>query len=511
MIKARPVFANVGGGHPPMSMFDLSYSKTMTCDMGQLIPVMCDEMVPGDRFIIGNQMILRMQPLVAPILHRIDVTVHYFFVPYRLLWTDWETFITRGIDGDQTPVLPRWEPTNTAEGSLWDYMGLPTGVDPDGAYPIDMIRRAYNYVYNEYYRDETLTTPVALTNEAILQRSWAKDYFTSALLNQQRGTAPALPISGTTSAEWAASITNGNAKWGTSTEAPTQNVQFLPAGNHPFGSNGSKTFLESNTVTIPKASLDANTVDLSSASTFDVADLRLAFQMQKFLERNSRAGYRYVEFLQSQYAVSPRDDRLQRPEYVGGTKSPVIISEVLQTSKTDGTPQGNMAGHGINVNNGFAGKYYAQEFGLMIGIMSIMPEAMYQQGIDRQWLRTTSWDFFNPLFSSLSEQAVIRAELYASGVSAENNTLFGYQGRYNEMRCKKNMVCGEMRTTYDYWHMSRQFAAAPELNATFVECNPRKDVFAAPAEPGLIVSFGNLIKAYRPLPVQAEPGLIDHY
>ena len=267
-------------------------------------------------------------------------------------------------------------------------------------------------------------------------------------------------------------------------------------------------------VDIPKTALGANIVDLSSATTFNVSDLRLAFQVQKWLERNARGGARYVEFLRSHFGVSPRDDRLQRPEYIGGSKSPVIISEVLQTAGTgvtgQTTPQGNMAGHGISVNQSHCASYYAQEFGVVIGLMSVMPRTAYQQGINRQWLRQTKYDFYFPEFANLSEQAIEGAEIYASATAADNVSVFGYQGRYDEMRYKPNLVCGQLRDTYDYWHLGRQFTSKPLLNDSFIQCVPRKDVFAAQTEPALIVQFGNLIKAVRPLPRLAEPGLIDH-
>ena len=231
------------------------------------------------------------------------------------------------------------------------------------------------------------------------------------------------------------------------------------------------------------------------------------------MERNARAGARYTEFLKSHFGVSPRDDRLQRPEYIGGSKAPIIISEVLQTSSTDATsPQGNLAGHGITVSNAYCGKYHANEYGLIIGLMSVMPRSAYQQGINRQWLRRTKYDFYFPEFANLSEQAIENAEICATDVSSHNTAIFGYQGRYDEMRIKQNMVCGQMRSKYDYWHMGRQFDIAnpPTLNDDFVICDPRKDIFAVPSEPALIVRFGNIIKAYRPLPLSAEPGLIDH-
>lgn len=501
-MSKRNVYAHVGGLSPRRSVFDLSYEKKLTCDMAQLIPVMCDEVVPGDFFQIGNQAVVRFQPLVAPILHEINMYVHYFFVPYRILWDDWEDYISGGEDGQFSDPIPEWGPTITTEGSLWDFFGFPVGIDPNGAYPIDFPRRAYNLVWNEYYRDENLQTEVALTNETILNRAWEKDYFTSSLPWQQRGTAPALPISGTSHALWTGASFNqsgvDNAVGFTNSSSAQHMIVGLGASQAAANA---------------LAMFNNNTVDLSTATTFDIADLRLAFQIQKWMERNARAGVRYTEFLRAHFGVAPRDERLQRPEYIGGSKAPCIISEVLQTSSTDATSaQGNLAGHGITVSNAYCGKYHAQEFGLIIGIMSIMPRSAYSQGIDKQWLRKTKYDFFFPEFANLSEQAILNAEICATGDTNHNNDIFGYQGRYDEMRTKNSQIVSGMRSTFDYWHLGRQFdtLTPPQLNADFVKCVPRKDIFAVPSEPGLIVNFANIIKAFRPLPYMAVPGLIDH-
>ena len=396
------------------------------------------------------------------------------------------------------------ESTKTAKGSLWDFLGFPVGVVPTGCLPLDFPRRAYNLVFNEYYRDETLVPEVLQTNETILNRSWEKDYFTSSLPWQQRGTAPAVPITGTGKALWPSSVF-------VQSPGSVDNTVFTidtPNDNrlHVYGNTASGT-------ANLKGALEANTVDLSAASTFDVSDLRLVFQIQKWMERNARGGVRYTEFLRVHFNESPRDDRLQRPEYIGGSKNPMIISEVLQTSSTDGTSaQGNLAGHGVAVNQSFCANYRAQEFGLVIGILSVMPRSAYQQGIDRQWLRKTPFDWYFPEFANLSEQAIERVEIYATNVEADNKTLFGYQGRYDEMRFKRNMVCSDMRDTFDYWHLARKFSTPPLLNSSFITCDPAstKRIFAVPSEPGLIVTFGNLIKAIRPLPIQSTPGLIDH-
>lgn len=500
-------YESTGSLIPGRSAFDLSYEKKLTCDMGQLIPIMCDEMVPGDVFHLGNEIVLRFQPLVAPIMHEVNAYVHYFFVPYRLLWNLWEQFITGGAQGTDASVLPRWTPSNTAIGSLWDYLGFPVGIVPTGALPMAFPKYAYNFIYNTFYRDETLVTELDITvNETILNRAWEKDYFTSALPWQQRGTAPALPISGTTSAVFAADVALGN--WATLGSSSGT----IGYGTGPVGVTGAAISALSTGKAL-KTGLDSNTVNLSSATTFNVSDIRLAFQIQRWMERNARAGARYTEFLRAHYGVSPRDDRLQRPEYVGGTKAPVIISEVLKTANdTGGTPLATMAGHGLTASRNYVAKYHAQEFGLMMGIMSIMPRSAYSQGIDRQWLRTTKYDFYSPEFANLSEQAIQRAELYATAVQAENQTVFGYQGRYDEMRCKRNMFVSQMRVgqAFDFWHLGRSFGSAPALNQTFIECVPAKRIFAVTTNPGLVVNVLNGIKAIRPMPATSEPGLIDH-
>ena len=225
------------------------------------------------------------------------------------------------------------------------------------------------------------------------------------------------------------------------------------------------------------------------------------------MERNARGGNRYIEFLKSHFGVNPRDERLQRPEYLGGTKVPIILSEVLQTSETGTTPLGQLGGHGIGVSSAYAAKAVVREFGLVIGLMSIMPAPAYMQGVNRQWIKDTLYDFFFPEFVGISEQEVLRGELYATADEEENKTVFGFQGRYDEMRYKPNLVVGEMRTMFDYWHLAREFSGPPLLNDSFVKCVPDKRIFAVQNVPGFIVQFGNIIKALRPLPMVAEPGI----
>jgi hypothetical protein len=482
------------------SVFDLSYEKKFTCDMGELIPIMVDEMVPGDVFDVAHNIVIRFQPLVAPVMHEVNCYIETFFVPYRIIWDDWEDFITGGEDGTSAPTLPTWA-FNLTAGSLGDYLGMPTGVAVGtGAQPVDFPLRAYNSVYNEYYRDQTQEAEILLTSNTLQIRNWEKDYFTSALPWEQRGTAPALPISGVFNVD--SQDNDINVK--NTTDATARALQtVVTTGNIAMASAPSGT---ANMRWVdPRLE-----VDMSNATTFDVNDLRLAFQTQKLLERAATGGSRYEEFLQSMYATSPGDARIQRPEWIGGMKVPVIFSEVLQTSEDGTTPQGNMAGHGITVGTKRVGHYRAKEFGVIISIMSVMPKSAYSQGVQRQWLKSTRYDYFNPLFANLGEQPITHAEIYASATPADNTSVFGYQGRYNEMRKKENMIAGDMRATYDYWHLGRQFSGKPSLNAGFLEYDGRKDIFAAPSVDGLIVNAGNIIKAVRPLPIMPSPGYIDH-
>lgn len=500
-------FDSVRSARPGRSLFDLSYDKKFTCDMGQLIPVLCDECVPGDVWQIGNGMVVRFQPLVAPIMHEVDARVDYFFVPYRLLWPDWEKFITGGKDGNNASVLPRYQASNRDVGSLWDYFGFPpfpSGV-PTDAEPLAFPQYAYSLLYNQYYRDETLDSEVSISDQNFnwpIHVRWEKDYFTAALPWQQRGTAPALPISGMTSAVW-----NDAAFDGVATQDWRNMGVPITAGSSKFRYLTTDPDGKDNI----KRALNGNTVDLSTASTFDVADLRLAFAIQTWMERNARCGARYTEFLQAHFGVSPRDERLQRAEYIGGSRSPMVISEVLQTGSTDSTsPQGNMAGHGLTADGRMIGRYHVQEYGLIMGLLNVRPKPAYQQGIDRQWLRRTRYDFYHPEFANLSEQGIEEAEIYATTSGTTNRTIFGFAGRYDEMRYKRNQVCAQMRTTLAYWHLGRIFASPPALNGSFLNCDPDKRIFAVPSEPGLIVNFHNSLRVLRPLPIQSNPGLIDH-
>lgn len=541
------VYGTVTIPSPKRSVFNLSYTKKFTADMGLNYPVMCDELVPGDVFNISNNCVIRLQPLVAPSMAEMTAYVRYFFVPYRILgkydddfeeqdstsgeysklhsttfaksWSefDWEKFITGGKDGNDSQVLPRWFDLNDdatgakpykkfSKGSLGDYLGFPVNVNiPESDCPMDFPRRAYNMIWNEYYRDENLQDKVSWSNESLLRSAWKHDYFTACLPFQQKGIAPALPVTGTGTGSL--DLSSYGAVYGLVSSGSPVSI----AGATAVDGVSTTTLFRTSSGVIPeeqiKGALGGGTINSEiTGQSVSISELRLAFQLQRFMERNARCGNRYTEFLRGHFGVSPRDDRLQRPEYIGGTKQPIIVSEVLQTSSTDATsPQGNMAGHGISVSGNYAGKYHATEFGLIMGILTVMPKADYMQGINRQWSRYTRYDFYFPEFAHLSEQGVLEKELFVSDNSTENNGVFGFQGRYNEMRSKQNMICGGMRDTFDYWHIARKFDEAPILNGSFIQCNPSKRMFAVQDEETMIINFANNIKAIRPMPFVADP------
>ena len=555
--RAYRAYQKVKTLKPARSLFDLSHSVLMTADMFKLYPVCIMEMSPGDTFHIYNQSVTRCQPMNAPILSELWQNTHYFFVPYRILWEEWTKFITGGEEGqyggdsrgedvepsEVSPELPRWIPSDgkNGVGSLWDYCGLPVGVKPDGAFPLDFVRRCYNRIWNEYYRDENLQDEVSEDNEDILYRSWKKDYFTSALLSQQRGIAPALPLSGSAFVKSGysepivavynvTSVGVSTVSFTVTATIPEEYIDITTASRWQYYSLNSVTgqyqwnspdtvVISGNTITFSGVSggsdlppqqirVSGEFAQLGTSTATDIKDLRQAFQIQKWLELANRGGVRYTEFLRSFFGVSPRDDRLQRPEYIGGSKSPIIVSEVLQTSAVDGqpTPQGNMAGHGLGAQRTYIGSYTAVEYGLLMGLMSYTTPPVYTQGINRQFLRRSKYDFLFPQFTGLSEQAIEGAEIYATDSETENRKVWGYNEIYDELRSMASRVVGKMRSVFNYWHLARFFDSKPSLNGDFISGKDvSKRIFAVPSEDAFIVNYANIIRAVRPLPKYGTP------
>lgn len=571
--RSHGLFDLTGGLHPKRSTFDLSYSKKFDARFGALYPVLCDEVVPGDTWHVGNQIVCRVvNPLMAPVMQNWKIFTHYFFVPYRILWDKWEEFISGGVSGDsviemplftfytnRTAVLSLYGKYNdgvvietkgadakamTSFGSIGDFLyGVAFPEDfgniPLTNCPIVFPYLAYLHVYNDYYRDENLQAPLATIvssgrdpqyvrgesfqgqlksidsrtlpsgktfynqdSKGLLYRNWKKDYFTSALIDQQRGAPPTLKFN----------LNSDALLYYDSSSDPSP---ILSVHN---GSSTDPVIMFSKT--------DVNWNRNHAIARFNdavdtgitVSDLRFVTQIQKWQERNMRGGVRYTEFLSAHFGIAPRDDRMMRPEYLGGSVQPIVVSEVLQTSPSSSggvdTSLGRLGGHGLSVNSSHCCDYTASEYGLILGLMSIMPEPEYQQGLDRQWSRKTKFDFYFPEFQCLSEQDIRVSEIKIGSSSEDNDKIFGYQGRFDEMRYKKNQTCGQLRFggDFDFYTMSRYFNNNPELNDSFIVCNPDiVGLFHDDTTNPFLINFGNIIKCTRPIMSMATPGMLDHF
>ena len=507
---------------PGYTKFDMSHAHKLSGDMGYAIPICCMAVMPGDRVNIGVEGVIRFMPMIASPLHEVWATFDYFHVPYRIIDSTFTDFITGGEDGLDSTSPPRWTPSNinkTVEGSLWDNLGFPTNVIPS-LKPVAWPLRAYNAIWNWQIRNQNLQSEVNIeTNEDMLYYNWENDYFTSQVPWQQRGVAPALPISGTISAGWAGNISLTNQPLSWPATGGTYSDDFKYNNSNSVFDAPTKSALEGGkaNVTIPEASLEANTIDLSGATTFDIADLREALQIQRFLEINARSGARFNEFLEGQFSISPVDKTLQEPEFIGRTSFPVLMDEVLQTSSSGiagSTPQGTIAGKGIAVGSNFVGSVRIEEPGLIMGLMTIRPKPAYQQGIDRPWLIQSKYDYPFPVFANLSEQKTMIGEIYVDGTN-DSADFGGYAGRYDEYRIMHDSVHGLLKKTtagFSHWHMGRIFASQPALNADFVKCDCsaiKTRIMAVPTEPTFIANVGNQITVTRALPLFANPSVME--
>jgi hypothetical protein len=493
-------FSRVPQAEIQRSTFNRSHGLKTTFDAGYLVPIFVDEVVPGDSFNLNAHGFGRLATPIYPVMDNLYVETFFFFVPNRLIWDNWEKFNGAQDDpGDSTsylvPQLTLGSGVSIAGDSLYDYMGLPTGVN--GIAFNNLHGRAYNLCYNEWFRDENLQDSVVvdkgdgpdnINNYTLLKRGKRHDYFTSCLPWPQKGDSVSLPL-GTTAP---VSTATGQLK----TYIISSNATAM---NFMSGVEGADVF-----------------ADLSDATAATINQLREAFQIQRLYERDARGGTRYTEILQSHFGVTSPDARLQRPEYLGGGKTPVSMQPIPQTSSTDATsPQGNLSAMGtVGVQgHGFSKSFV--EHGVIIGMACVFADLTYQQGMNRMWSRRDRWDFYWPALAHLGEQAVLNEEIYTQGTSADQD-VFGYQERYAEYRYKPSQITGKMRSnasgSLDVWHLSQDFSSVPVLNASFIEENPPIDrVVALPSEPDLLFDWYFDMKCTRPMPTYSVPGLIDHF
>lgn len=469
--------------------FSLSHYRLMSFKMGNIYPCACIEVLPGDTFQHATKMLLRCAPLLAPVMHPVHVRIHHWFVPHRLVWDNWQNFITGGPDGLNASVFPTMTLTDadSTVRHLPNYFGIPSCATGGSMVVSALPFRAYQLIFNEWYRDQDLTTPVALskadgvdttTSRALEPVAWEKDYFTTARPWTAKGPNVTIPLTPTT-----APITGIGVVDGTATNAVAANVRqtsgSLMTGQSTPASNAAlKVLTTGNTGSGNPIQVFA---DLSNVKASDINNIRLAFALQRYEEARARYGSRYTEYLRY-LGVRSSDARLQRPEYLGGGKQTIQFSEVLQTGVTTSGQSpgvGNMAGHGIAALGSNRYRRFFEEHGYVLSLLSVRPRTIYAQSLPRTFNRRVKEDFWQRELQHIGQQAILNKEVYADGLTGTPDGTFGYQDRYDEYRRQESNVAGDFRNTIlNYWHMARIFASEPTLNSSFVVSNPTNRIFA---------------------------------
>lgn len=555
--------------------FDRSHVYKTTFDSGKLIPVFVDEVLPGDTSMLSVKYFSRLATPVKPIMDNIYLDWFFFFVPNRLVWEHWQNFCFEQEDPDDstdyvcptTSLIGAADDTLHGVGTLWDYFGLPTGL-PNTISGINALPfRGVYLIWNEWFRDENLQKSVKIqkgdANEVLdgsrvsEQPEWLQgtpesylpcpprgkrhDYFTSALPWTQKGPGVSIGLAGTAPIVNQGSLPNyflsstsnqlvavtayggdASSSGGSRAAQGTGSITFNRGSDSDWSNIGGFAGNTSDHITMtatPGSSLlgSESYVNLDASSIFTINSLRTAFQMQKFYERLARGGSRYTEVLRSFFGVVSPDARLQRPEFLGSFTKMMNINPIAQTSSTnDTTPQGNLSAYGVTGAkfHGFTKSFV--EHGYVFGFCCARADLTYQQGINRMWTRSTVYDWYWPTFSHLGEQAVLLKEIYATGDTEQDNSVFGYQERYAEYRYKPSVICGKFRSNIkgnlDMWHLSQYFETAPKLNPEFIEEDvPIKRIIAVPSEPQFLIDIGFKYTTVRPMPMFGTPGLVDHF
>lgn len=518
------------------SGFDRSHGYKTTFDAGWLVPFFCDEVVPGDHHKLNANLFCRLATLQKPIMDNLYLETFFFFVPFRLLWDNWERMWgAQDNPGDSTdflvPEVIAPPGASVTVGSIWDYLGVPVGVPNlkmSALYP-----RAYNFIWNEWFRDQNLQDSVVRergdtddpANYELLKRGKRPDYFTSCLPFPQKGPEVLLPVGGS------AVVPLESGDLGYTDGVP----KFTGVGTNHWAITGDvggagTTFARFTTYDGGIASNTAGAVWYDTqlkvgetATSATINDFRQAVVVQQFYEILARGGSRYVELLQSVYGVTNGDARLQRPEYLGGGRTNVMVNPVVNTAGSDtGNAQGDLAAYGVGSSTGGGGHGFSKAFtehGVVMGLLSVRADLNYQQGMPRQYTRRSKFDFLIPHFANLGEQAVLNQEIYAQGSAVLNGQgtpvdqdVFGYVSRYDDYRFKPSVITGVFRsqapTSIDIWHLAQDFAALPTLSATFIEEDPPIDrIITVPTEPQFLLDSWIQLNSVRELPMYSTPGL----
>lgn len=491
------------------SKFSLSHYKLLTCDMGELIPLTWFEALPGDSIQHATSMLLRVSPLLAPVMHPVRVRIHHWFVPNRLIWDDWEDFITGGPDGTSVPEHPYKDTTSPAAGSLYDYFGLCPGTYSPAIKVSALPFRAYAMIWNNFYRDQDLEAEITIstaegddntTSSLIRNVSWEKDYFTTCRPWEQKGTEISIPLTGD------APITGIGKQTQTYDTGPFNVYETDGSGTTAYAK--SKVASNNSTNEYFHFEEDPNNAgfpniraDLSAVSGVDINDLRVALALQRYQEARARYGSRYVEYLRY-LGVNSKDQRHNLPEYLGGGRQVIQFSEVLQTAEgTD--PVADMKGHGIAAVRSNRYRKFFDEHGIVMSLMSVIPKTIYAQGLQRAFIRETKEDYFQKELQHIGSQEVYNKEVYVD--AADPDDVFGYQSRYDDYRTVPSGIAGEFRDTLDHWHYARLFASEPALNSTFVSAVPTKRVNASTDTDCLYIMANHSVQARRLLSPISKP------